>query len=406
MIEVTELVKSFDGGRVRAVDEISFSVPAGSVLTLLGPSGCGKTTTMRAIAGLEKPDSGEVRVGDRILYSSARRVNLRPNQRNVGMVFQSYAIWPHMTVFDNVAYPLKGGSLDRSTLRERTLRALRLVGLEHLAQRRAPNLSGGQQQRVALARALVAEPEVLLLDEPLSNLDAKLRETMRQEIRELQQSLGITTLYVTHDQMEALAISDLVAVMSQGKIIDLGESERIYSEPRSQAVAEFIGMANVVEVTGIHWNDGVWTGDSPLGPIAFESDAPSPERRSLLIRQEDVELVDRPAEGEGERQRAGGRGSEGEGERQRAGGRGPHGTVNVWRGIVVSALYLGGHFDCVLEVGDQRMRAQVPRRKRPAEGEPVHVRVAPNCCYVLPEGDAPIGDPSEPAEVAVERSAS
>src|SRR5680860_929153 len=206
MIEVKDLLKTFDGGKVRAVDEIRFQVPPGQVLTLLGPSGCGKTTTMRSIAGLEKPDSGEIKIGERTVYSASEKVNLRPNQREVGMVFQSYAIWPHMTVYNNVSYPLKGNRIPRATVKERTMRALRLVGLEELAARRAPNLSGGQQQRVALARALVAEPEILLLDEPLSNLDAKLRDTMRQEIRELQQKLGITTLYVTHDQTEALSL--------------------------------------------------------------------------------------------------------------------------------------------------------------------------------------------------------
>ncbi|MPZ86929.1 MAG: ATP-binding cassette domain-containing protein [Nitriliruptorales bacterium] len=378
MIEVTDLLKTFDGGKVRAVDQISFTVPAGSVLTLLGPSGCGKTTTMRSIAGLEKPDSGELKVGRKVVYSSRQKVNLRANQRNVGMVFQSYAIWPHMTVFDNVSYPLKG-EVDKATLRERTLGSLRLVGLEHLADRRAPNLSGGQQQRVALARALVAEPEVLLLDEPLSNLDAKLRDTMRKEIRELQQSLDITTLYVTHDQSEALAISDLVAVMSQGRIVDFGEPERIYSRPRSRAVADFIGMANIVDVSGVRASDGMWVGDSRLGPLSFHGEGQAPDSCSVLIRLEDLQLV------------------------------GPEqaGNANVWPGTVVSVLYLGGYWDCVIDVNGQRLRAQVPRRQRPTEGERMYVRVSDRSCYVLPEDDAgPIVDVDAEEHLAVNSGAS
>ena len=360
MIEVQSLVKTFDRGRVRAVDDVGFSVPSGKVLTLLGPSGCGKTTTMRSIAGLETPDSGIIKVGDRVVYSSGQRVNRRPNQRGTGMVFQSYAIWPHMTVFDNVAYPLQGTrGVRKATVRERTLTSLRLVGLEHLADRRAPNLSGGQQQRVALARALVAEPEVLLLDEPLSNLDAKLRESMRQEIRELQQKLGITTLFVTHDQMEALAISDLLAVMLKGKIIDFGPPERIYARPRSRSVAEFIGMANIVRLSAVAKDGDLWVGESPIGRVWFPHEGAAPEGCSVLIRLEDVQLVGEDASDD----------------------------VNVWPGRVLSALYLGGHFDCVFDVAGVRFRAEVPRRHRPKEGDAVKIHVPPRCCYVLPEDD-------------------
>jgi len=239
------------------------------------------------------------------------------------------------------------------------MRALRLVGLEELAARRAPNLSGGQQQRVALARALVAEPEILLLDEPLSNLDAKLRDTMRQEIRELQQKLGITTLYVTHDQTEALAISDLVAVMSKGRIIDFGAPDRIYSRPRSRAVAEFIGMANIVETTGIRRVGANYEGQSILGPITFDAERSPGDTCSILVRLEDIELVGEEAVG----------------------------MPNVWPAKVVSSLYLGGYVECVFEIGGQRINAQVSRRDRPTEGTTVNVRVDPSSCYVLPEDD-------------------
>src|SRR5919106_4048933 len=206
MIVVRNLTKEFPGA-VRAVDDISFEVPSGGLVTLLGPSGCGKTTTLRSIAGLENPTAGEIRIGDQVVYSRQRNILLPANRRNIGMVFQSYAIWAHMTVFDNVAYPLKNTGVSKSEIQERVRRTLALTGLEAFTSRPAPLLSGGQQQRVALARALVPEPDVLLLDEPLSNLDAKLRESMRGELRDLQQRLRITTLYVTHDQSEALAIS-------------------------------------------------------------------------------------------------------------------------------------------------------------------------------------------------------
>ena len=377
-ITVTDLLKTFAGGSVRAVDEINFSVPSGSVLTLLGPSGCGKTTTMRSIAGLEKPDGGTIQVGDRVVYDAAQKINLRPNQRHVGMVFQSYAIWPHMTVFDNVAYPLKGNA-ERSTVKERTMRSLELVGLDHLASRRAPNLSGGQQQRVALARALVAQPEVLLLDEPLSNLDAKLRDQMRKEIRELQQRLNITTLYVTHDQSEALAISDFVAVMSQGHIVDFGEPERIYSRPASRSVAEFIGMANVVDLSGIRSVDGGWLAESTLGPITLEHAGRPPATCSVLIRLEDLHFVgaeqaDRP---------------------------------NVWPGRVASAIYLGSYWECEVEVNGQRLRTHVPRRQRPSEGQTVYVEVPPDRLYLLPEDErGPIaGSGGDGDDAVAEKSA-
>jgi len=362
MIRITNLLKQFSGGgasgapAVRAVDDISFELPAGKVLTLLGPSGCGKTTTMRSVAGLEKPNGGTIEIGDRTVFSAAEAINLRPNQRRVGMVFQSYAIWPHMTVVQNVAYPLKG-NVEKQTMRDRAMDALRLVGLDHLADRRAPNLSGGQQQRVALARALVAEPEVLLLDEPLSNLDAKLRDSMRQEIRELQQKLGITALYVTHDQSEALAISDLVAVMSHGKIIDFGEPERIYSRPNSREVAEFIGMANIIDVEGVRRDGERWVGQSDLGPVAIDRPGELPAECGLLIRLEDIEVLSDP---------------------------GDH-TENVWQGRISSALYLGAYYECMIEVGDRRLRTHMTRRSYPKAGDNVYVHVPARALHVLPK---------------------
>jgi iron(III) transport system ATP-binding protein len=256
MLEVKDLVKTFPGGRssdepVVAVDGVSFDVRPGQMFTLLGPSGCGKTTTLRSIAGLERPDSGEIVVSGRVLFSSSQKVNLRANERGLGMVFQSYAIWPHMNVLNNVAFPLQVLARDRRPprreIKERVREVLRLVQLEGLAERQATDLSGGQQQRLALARALVMQPPLLLLDEPLSNLDAKLREEMRFELKRLQQTLGITAVYVTHDQVEALAISNSVAVMRDGRIEQTGKPRDVYERPSSRFVADFIGISNFID---------------------------------------------------------------------------------------------------------------------------------------------------------------
>jgi iron(III) transport system ATP-binding protein len=220
-LEVSELRKQFSVGRP-AIDGVSFAVPAGEIVVLLGPSGCGKTTTLRAVAGLETPSGGTIRLNDNTVYSAAERRNVPAEKRGVSMVFQSYAIWPHMTVFDNVAYGLRVRKLPQAEVRENVARVLGLVQMQAYGDRPASKLSGGQQQRVAVARAIAFSPNVLLFDEPLSNLDAKLRAEMRVELRELQRRLAITSLYVTHDQEEALAISDRVIVMNGGKIEQIG----------------------------------------------------------------------------------------------------------------------------------------------------------------------------------------
>jgi len=243
-IEVRDLVVRY--GAVAAVRGVSFDVAAGEHVTLLGPSGCGKTTTLRAIAGLEHPASGEIRVGGQAVYSGAARLNVAPERRGLSMVFQSYAIWPHMSVFDNVAYGLRVRKLPGAEVAERVRWALDLVQMGALAARSAAQLSGGQQQRVALARAFVFSPSVLLFDEPLSNLDAKLRAEMRIEIKELQRGLGITSVYVTHDLEEALAISDRIVVMRDGVIEQVGSPAEIYDRPRSTFVADFVGSANLI----------------------------------------------------------------------------------------------------------------------------------------------------------------
>src|SRR6266498_3641464 len=258
-------------GLVRAVCGVTFSVKPGEFYTLLGASGCGKTTILRCIAGLESPDRGHISIGDEIVYSGADRIAEPPYRRDIGMVFQSYAIWPHMNVFDNVAFPLVSGrrKFTRAQVHEKTMRALRLVHLEELAYRPAPFLSGGQQQRVALARALVAEPAVLLLDEPLSNLDAKLRAEMRLEIKNLVKSLGVTTLYVTHDQMEALTMSDRVAVMKEGVFVEEATPKDLYLHPHSAFTATFLGDTNLIagKVVGRSTRDVMWRVETKHGQI-------------------------------------------------------------------------------------------------------------------------------------------
>src|SRR6187397_904531 len=244
-IEIADLVVRY--GAVPAVNGVSFTVAQGEHVTLLGPSGCGKTTTLRAIAGLEKPSTGSIRIDGQTMYSAAERRNMPTEQRGVSMVFQSYAVWPHMTVFDNVAYGLRVRKQSAADIKANAERALDLVQMRHLAERPASKLSGGQQQRVALARALAFSPTVVLFDEPLSNLDAKLRAEMRVELRELQRRLDITSVYVTHDQEEALAISDRVIVMNVGVIEQIGTPEEIYNRPRSRFVADFVGSANLIK---------------------------------------------------------------------------------------------------------------------------------------------------------------
>jgi len=245
-----------------AVDDISLDIKPGSFVTLLGPSGCGKTTTLRMIAGFESPDSGEIYLGDEAINA------LTPNKRDTAMVFQSYALLPHYNVFDNVAYGLRLRKMDKDTIHEKVMNMLKLVDLDGKEERMTNQLSGGQQQRVALARALVVEPGVLLFDEPLSNLDAKLRVAMRSEIRKIQQQVGITAVYVTHDQSEAMAISDQIIIMQNGKIAQMGTPEEIYYKPANEFVADFMGEVNFIE--------------TPKGKMVLRPEAASLEDTGIL----------------------------------------------------------------------------------------------------------------------------
>ena len=242
-VSVQDLTISY--GPVQAVRGVGFTARSGEFVTLLGPSGCGKTTTLRAIAGLEKPAAGRIALGERDVFNAASGVNLPPEQRGLAMVFQSYAIWPHMTVFENVAFGLRAQGVVGAALDIAVHRGLELVGLAALHDRMATRLSGGQQQRVALARAIAAQSGVILLDEPLSNLDAQLRLSMRAEIKDLQRRLGVTALYVTHDQEEALVLSDRIVVMRDGLVEQSGTPADIHDRPRSRFIAEFVGVRNI-----------------------------------------------------------------------------------------------------------------------------------------------------------------
>src|SRR6516165_8356959 len=283
-IEIADLVVRY--GAVPAVNGISFSVGQGEHVTLLGPSGCGKTTTLRAVAGLEEPVGGSIRIDGETVFSAAQRRNVPTERRGVSMVFQSYAVWPHMSVAENVAYGLRVRKLPKAQIAEAVERSLDLVQMRALADRSASLLSGGQQQRVALARAIAFSPSVLLFDEPLSNLDAKLRAEMRVELRELQRRLDITSLYVTHDQEEALAISDRVILMNGGRIEQIGTPENIYNRPRSRFVADFVGSANLI--SGKVRNQGtngalIFAADGGVELEVVASEAPR-ERDTVAVR--------------------------------------------------------------------------------------------------------------------------
>jgi len=242
--QIRNLTKRF--GETIALEDFDLEVERGEILVLLGPSGCGKTTLLRSVAGLERPDAGEIYLEKELVFSREKKISVPPYKRRVGMVFQNYALWPHMNVFDNIAYPLRVKGFSRGETRRRVEEILALVHLEGLERRYPHELSGGQQQRAALARALVMEPRLLLLDEPLSNLDARLREELREELKRIQREVGITMIYVTHDQAEAMAIADRIALMERGRLIQIGPPRELYEHPKTEFVARFIGMTNLL----------------------------------------------------------------------------------------------------------------------------------------------------------------
>lgn len=293
MIGIKALRKSFVSrhGKVEALRDIDLEVNEGEFCVLLGPSGCGKTTTLRCVAGLERPDGGEIEISGKLVNSPAAGVYTPTEKRDIGMVFQSYAIWPHMNVFQNVAFPLTQGyrRVAKSEVEQKVLAALSLVQLDGLEDRPATDLSGGQQQRVAMARAMVTEPNILLMDEPLSNLDARLRDQMRVELKKITKSIGVTTLYVTHDQAEALSLGDKVCVMNEGEILQVGLPHEVYSRPQSLFVAKFVGEMNFVKGT-VSGSDRV---ASPLGevcvPVPTSCQTGNPV--TLAVRPEHLKIV-------------------------------------------------------------------------------------------------------------------
>ena len=294
-VTVEGLTKRF--GAVAAVDDVSFTVAKGEFFTLLGPSGCGKTTTLRCVAGLESADEGRIEISGKSVFDGARSLDLPANERAIGMVFQSYAVWPHMCVAENIGYPLKVRGVPGAQIAARVDDVLELLEMPGLGGRMPSQLSGGQQQRVALGRALAVEPRVLLLDEPLSNLDAKLREAMRAELKLIQRRAGLPILYVTHDQVEALSMSDRIAVMNAGRMHQLGPPEEIYDRPRTRFVMDFIGAVNYLPCTVENGDKrnlqlsvlgGSWEIPAPAEPV------PSSARLMVAVRPEDLELVSPP----------------------------------------------------------------------------------------------------------------
>jgi iron(III) transport system ATP-binding protein len=360
MLTVDNLVKSY-GGEETAVKGISFQVNEGEFYTLLGPSGCGKTTTLRCVAGLEKPNGGKIIIGEETVFSSEQNIVLPSHRRDIGMVFQSYAIWPHMTVFHNVAFPLKHSKrkVPRNELRDKVMKALNLVQLDEFADRPAPFLSGGQQQRVALARALVYEPKVLLLDEPLSNLDAKLREEMRVELKQLVNRLSITTLYVTHDQAEALALSDRVAVMNLGRIIQEGTPRQIYLEPKDAFTANFIGRTNIFDcsVATASARDGVGVVELPTGRLACNvpQGLKPKDHVQLLIRPEGIQILETT----------------------------PEASNNVINGEIMLATFQGDSVEYHIRVGEQECRVKGDGLKEFAKRREVFLHLPPERCLVI-----------------------
>ncbi len=339
-------------GETVAVDAIDLVLQAGSFTTFLGPSGCGKTTTLRMIAGLEQPSEGEIWLGPDLVSSPS--VFVLPEKRQIGMVFQSYAVWPHMTVFDNVAFPLKiRRGVSRSETREQTRRALETVQLGALAERYPAELSGGQQQRVALARAIVLEPKLLLLDEPLSNLDSKLREQMRIELRELQQRLKVTTLYVTHDQVEAMALSDVVMVMNEGRIVQTGTPREIHEQPQTRFVADFVGWTNFLPASVID-RDTVTVLGQVLRSKVPENLAEGTHVQ-ISIRPKHVTVLPNGAAGE----------------------------QNVMSAELKTTLYMGDHELCELAIGDHTVLAHAPADLDLGTHRSVEVVLDPNQIRVL-----------------------
>jgi iron(III) transport system ATP-binding protein len=355
MLKIDNLRKSFvvDKGEVRAVQNVSIDIAEGQFFTLLGPSGSGKSTTLRCIAGLEHPEDGEIHIGNECVFSAKRQILVPPEQRPIGMVFQSYAIWPHMDVFHNVAFPLlygaRGRKHSKSDVEKGVNEALAQVQMDGYASRPATQLSGGQQQRVALARALVRKPKLLLLDEPLSNLDAKLREEMRVELKEVARNVGITTFFVTHDQTEALALSDSIGVIMAGELVEMGAPYQMYVRPKNKLVAEFLGTANSLK--------GRVERGGELGSISVDLS------KSEVNANDAVFVVIRPEGLVCSHQRG-------------------QFAENCFEGTIKRSVFLGSFVDGEVIIKGKNFRALLSPHERFQPGEQVYVHVPPDRCQV------------------------
>lgn len=347
-----------DGKRIRALDHVDLSIASNEIFTLLGPSGCGKTTLLRCIVGLETPDAGEIAIGDEIVFSSEKGISLSPEKRGLGMVFQTYAIWPHMNVFENVAYPLKARKIPRNEIQSRVENALRFVQLAGFGNRPATKLSGGQQQRVALARALVAEPKVILFDEPLSNLDAKLREETRKELHRFLTELKITAVYVTHDRIEALALSDRIAVMKEGRIVEIGDPKKIYFNTDHPFVADFIGRANLIPATVSRIAETHTTVDTAIGAMLVRN------TRHIAIAQQAM-VCARP-------------------EFIRIGAAIADNSPNVFQGKVAHLIFVGEAYEAEIRIGQTLLTTTIEPTVPIEEGGEITIALDPDHCFLIP----------------------
>ncbi|MCZ6886037.1 MAG: ABC transporter ATP-binding protein [Alphaproteobacteria bacterium] len=373
MLEVKNLHKQYasvDGTPGGGIFGIDFEVAEGELFTLLGPSGCGKTTTLRSIAGLEVPNSGCIRLGGKDIYDSESRLSVPMHRRDIGMVFQSYAIWPHMDVFANAAYPLvisRKPRYSKSEINERVVKVLEMVGLADFVHRPSTQLSGGQQQRLALARALTREPGLLLLDEPLSNLDAQLREQMRSELKRLQRETGVTFIYVTHDQSEALAISDRIAVMHNGLIAQIGTPQDIYERPVSEFVANFIGRSNLIrgdlDITVAAGSQA--NVETVIGGLDCTFPSPAKPRRgiAIVIRPEHIGVA-----------------------ASDDGAAAAMAEINRFPGVVTNEIYLGEINEYAIDVGNgQEIVVRIPPSGNIKMGAEVVLQLPPENCIALVE---------------------
>lgn len=346
-----------EGKRIRALADVDLTIPAKQIFTLLGPSGCGKTTLLRCIVGLETPDSGEIAIGGETVWSKEKGIFVPPEKRRLNMVFQTYAIWPHMNVFDNVAYPLQARKEPQEDIKRKVKKTLRFVQLEGFENRPATKLSGGQQQRVALARALIAEPKVILFDEPLSNLDAKLREETRKELRYFLTELKITAVYVTHDRVEALALSDAIAVMKAGRIMEIGSPKKIYFDSDHQFVADFIGRANLIEGRVRVIEDSYAIIDSGIGAITCpKSPDTSPGNTvTLCIRPEFIKVMEKDTLE----------------------------SCNIFRGKVDSLVFVGEAYEGEIIIADTRLFTKLEPTLNISEGDEITLFFDPDQCFVV-----------------------